>query len=146
MVKFSAVAMALVLVSACGVRAQSPADSASETTVCQLQAGAPAARRVHMTAVAIQDPRHGARLIDPSCKGVNVGFRFADGLDAASKAKQFDAALSGDPMDLTLRIFTVTLSGLFDPKATGNPHGLLTVDRVQTFAKQSDFPDQLPAH
>lgn len=143
MVKLPALVLAVVLVSACGVRAQAPA---SETTVCQLYGSESGAHRVHLSSVAIMDARHGARLIDPGCKGVSVGFRFADGLAPTLKAHQFDVALSGDPMDLSLRIFTVTLAGTFDPSATGNPHGLLTVDRVDTFAKQTDFPDHLPAH
>lgn len=141
--KTATLLMILLLVLACVVRAQARAAGTSETTVCKLKTVDVHTRRVHLTAVAIQDPRHGATLIDPACKGQRIGFRFADALASGSKASHFSEALDGHPMYRNLRIFTVTLAGTFDPSAVGNPHGLLTVDQVDKFKKQSTFPNRI---
>ncbi|WP_132144752.1 hypothetical protein [Luteibacter rhizovicinus] len=111
------------------------------TTVCQLFAApGTTAIRVRVSAVAIRGPRHGSYLVDSNCRGERIGFRFSDKLPPSSVAQKFMNALMADPRNLAMRIFTVQVSGTFDPKAGDDQHGLILIDHVTSFEKQAKWP------
>lgn len=108
-------------------------------TVCALYATrqAPPAGSVQVTARVVMDPRHGAVLVDPHCPpGTAIGMRFTDPLPAHSQAEAFDHALTGNPMDLSLRSFEAEVSGTYTAASEANPRGLFVVDHVAWFRKQ----------
>lgn len=126
--------LVLLLVAGCGVRAAEP----PTMTVCQLyaQRQAPPAGEVRIQARALMGPRHGAIFIDPHCPpGTAIPFRFADHLPPDSQASQFDHALTGDVMDLSLRSFDAAVTGTYTAASETNPRGLFTVVRVAWFRK-----------
>lgn len=129
---------ALAAVAGCAVDASRAAEPPT-LTVCQLYARrqTPPVGEVRLQARAFKDPRHGAIFVDPHCPpGTAIGFRFADHLPPTSKAAQFDQALTGDVMDLSLRSFEVEVIGTYTAASVANPRGLFYVDHVAWFHKQ----------
>lgn len=108
-------------------------------TVCQLyaQRQTPPTGEVRLKARAIMGPRHGAAFVDPDCPpGSAITFRFADHLPPNSTAAQFDRALTGDVMDLSLRTFDSQVVGTYTAASEANPRGMFSVDHVDWFRKQ----------
>ncbi|MEY2153018.1 hypothetical protein AB7849_19090 [Rhodanobacter sp. 115] len=108
-------------------------------TVCQLYASrqSPPMGEIRLKARALMGPRHGAAFVDPHCPpGTAIGFRFADHLPPTSKAAQFDRALTGDVMDVSLRVFDAEVIGTYTAASEANPRGLFYVDHVDWFRKK----------
>lgn len=123
----------------CSVPDASRAAVTRTMTVCQLYASrqSPPAGEIRLKASAYMGPRHGAIFVDPLCPpGTAIGFRFADQLPPTSKAAQFDRALTGDVMDLSLRAFDVEVVGTYTAASEANPRGLFYVNHVDWFRKQ----------
>lgn len=128
----------LAAVVGCALNASRAAEP-STVTVCQLyaQRQTPPVGEVRLQARALMDPRHGAIFVDPHCPpGTAIPFRFVDHLPPASKAAQFDHALTGDVMDLSLRSFEAEVIGTYTAASEANPRGLFYVDQVVWFRKQ----------
>lgn len=108
-------------------------------TVCQLYAKrqSPPAGEIRLRARALMGPRDGAVFVDPHCPPrTAIGFRFADHLPPTSKAAQFDRALTGDVMDVSLRVFDAEVIGTYRAASETSPRGLFYVDHVDWFRKQ----------
>ena len=119
------------------------AADAKMMTVCQLYAvrQSPPSGEVRLTASAYMAPRHGAEFVDSHCPhGTAIDFRFADHLPPNSKAAEFDRALTGDVMDLSLRAFDAEVIGTYTAASEANPRGLFYVERVDWFKKQPHAP------
>lgn len=119
------------------------AADAKTMTVCQLYAvrQSPPSGDIRLQASAYSAPRHGAEFVDSHCPhGTAIDFRFADHIPPNSKAAQFDRALTGDVMDLSLRAFDVEVVGTYTAASEANPRGLFYVKRVDWFKKQPPQP------
>lgn len=82
-------------------------------------------------------PRDEAVFVAPNCPPrTAIAFRFADHLPPTSKAAQFDRALTGDVMDLSLRVFDAEVIGTYIGASETSPRGLFYVDHVAWFRKQ----------
>lgn len=117
----------------------SRAEEPQTRTVCQLYSlrQSPPSGEIRLKASAFRDLRHGAIFVDPHCPpGTAIAFRFADHLPLSSKAVQFDHALTGDVMDLSLRRFEAEVIGTYTAASEANPRGLFYVDHVDWFRKQ----------
>jgi hypothetical protein len=121
------------------------AADAKTMTVCQLYGvrQSPPAGDIRLKASAYAGPRHGAEFVDSHCPhGTAIDFRFADHLPPNSKAAQFDQALTGDVMDLSLRAFDAEVIGTYTAASAANPRGLFYVERVDWFKKQPPQPSR----
>lgn len=113
-----------------------------DTTVCKLYAtlSSPPPGRVHIKAIVYKGPRHGAILTDPQCPGKTIGLRLPDHIVPGSSVAKFNAALTGDVMDLSLRIFEVEVSGVVKAANPSQPDALFMVDHVDHFKKRDAAP------
>jgi hypothetical protein len=108
-------------------------------TVCELYASrqSPPVGEIRLKARALMGPRDEAVFVDPHCPPrTAIAFRFADHLPPTSKAAQFDRALTGDVMDLSLRVFDAEVIGTYKAASETSPRGLFYVDHVDWFRKQ----------
>jgi len=124
----------------CSVPDASRAAEAQTMTVCQLYATrqSPPAGEIRLKASAYMGPRDEAIFVDHHCPPrTAIAFRFADHLPPTSKAAQFDRALTGDVMDVSLRAFDAEVIGTYTAASATSPRGLFYVDHVDWFRKQT---------
>ncbi|BDU20130.1 hypothetical protein [Dyella sp. GSA-30] len=128
---------ALSFAATVGCVAANSREKEHDTTVCELYSHltSPLPGRVHLKAIVYRGPRHGAVLTDPQCPGKAIGLRLSDSVSPETSVAKFNTALTGDVMDLSLRVFDVEASGILKASGPSRPEAFLLIDHVERFKK-----------